>query len=63
MELDNSNDAEVPQPNLQETASALERRQGMHSFALTVVLPLACFYTLYLAEGFFAPLVLAIVFN
>ena len=35
----------------------------MRSFALTGLLLLACFYTLFLAEEFFAPLVLAIVFN
>lgn len=61
--LDESNDTEVQQPSLQETANALEKRQGVRSIALTGLLLLACFYTLYVAEGFFAPLVLAIVFN
>jgi predicted PurR-regulated permease PerM len=61
--LEESNETEVTQPNLRETASLLERRQGLRSFALTGLLLLACFYTLFLAEGFFAPLVLAIVFN
>ena len=61
--LDESNDTEVQEPSLQETANALEKRQGVRSIALTGLLLLACFYTLYLAEGFFAPLVLAIVFN
>jgi predicted PurR-regulated permease PerM len=61
--LDESNDTEVQEPSLQETANALEQRQGVRSVALTGLLLLACFYTLYLAEGFFAPLVLAIVFN
>ncbi len=63
MGLDDGTETEVRQPNIQETVSALERRQGMRSFALTGLLLLACFYTLYLAEGFFAPLVLAILFN
>jgi predicted PurR-regulated permease PerM len=61
--LDESNDTEVQKPSLQETANALEQRQGVRSLALTGLLLLACFYTLYLAEEFFAPLVLAIVFN
>jgi predicted PurR-regulated permease PerM len=61
--LDDGNETEIQQPDLQETVSALARRQGMRSFALTALLLLACFYTLYLAEGFFAPLVLAVVFN
>jgi len=61
--LDESTDAEVQQPSIQETANALEKGQGVRSVALTGLLLLACFYTLYLAEGFFAPLVLAIVFN
>ncbi len=61
--LNESNDTEVQEPSLQETVNALERRQGVRSFALTGLLLLACFYTLYVAEGFFAPLVLAIVFN
>ncbi len=61
--LDESNDTEVQEPSLEETADALEKRQGVRSIALTGLLLLACFYTLYLAEGFFAPLVLAIVFN
>jgi predicted PurR-regulated permease PerM len=61
--LDDGNETEVQQPNLQETADLFERRQGMRSFALTGLLLLACFYTLFLAEGFFAPLVLAVVFN
>jgi predicted PurR-regulated permease PerM len=61
--LDEGDETEVQQPNIQETVSALEKRQGMRSFALTALLLLACFYTLYLAEGFFAPVVLAIVFN
>jgi predicted PurR-regulated permease PerM len=61
--LDESNDTEVQEPSLQETANALEKRQGVRSFALTGLLLLACFYTLYVAEEFFAPLVLAIVFN
>ena len=61
--LDDGNETEVQQPDLQETVGALEKRQGMSSFALTALLLLACFYTLYLAEGFFAPLVLAIVLN
>ena len=61
--LEERNETEVQQPNLQETVSAFERRQGWRSFALTGLLLLACFYTLYLAQGFFAPLVLAVVFN
>ena len=61
--LNESNDTEVQEPSLQETVNALEKRQGVRSFALTGLLLLACFYTLYVAEGFFAPLVLAIVFN
>jgi predicted PurR-regulated permease PerM len=61
--LDRGNETEVQQPDLQETVNAFERRQGMRSFALTGLLLLACFYTLYLAQGFFAPLVLAIVLN
>jgi predicted PurR-regulated permease PerM len=63
LRLDNGNETEVQQPNLRETPDLFERRQGMPSFALTGLLLLACFYTLYLAEGFFAPLVLAGVFN
>jgi predicted PurR-regulated permease PerM len=61
--LDDSNDTEVQEPSFQETVEALEKRPGVRSFALTGLLLLACFYTLYLAEGFFAPLVLATVFN
>ena len=61
--LDETDDTEVQEPSLQETANALEKRQGVRSLALTGLLLLACFYTLYLAEAFFAPLVLAIVFN
>lgn len=61
--LDDGNETEVQQPNLEETESAIERHQGAGSFALTGLLLLACFYTLFLAEEFFAPLVLAIVFN
>jgi len=61
--LEDRNETEVVQPNLRETASALEKRSGLRSLALTGLLLLACFYTIYLAQGFLAPLVLAIVFN
>jgi predicted PurR-regulated permease PerM len=61
--LEERDDTEVREPDLQETASALEQRQGLRSFALTGLLLLACLYTFYLAQGFLAPLVMAIVFN
>ena len=61
--LDEGNETVVQEPDLRETGNALEKQQGMRAFALTALLLLACFYTLYLAEGFFAPLVLAIVLN
>ena len=57
------NDTEIEQADLEKTASFFQQRPAFRSFALTALLLLACFYTLYLAERFFAPLVLAIVFN
>lgn len=62
LDLEARDETEI-QPNLQETADLIERRPGLRSVALVSLLVLACFYTLYLAQAFFAPLVLAIVFN
>ena len=61
--LEDRNDTEIEQPDLEKTATLLKRGHGLRSFALTGLLLLACFYTLFFAEGFFAPLVLAMVFN
>lgn len=63
LDLEKRDEAEIQNPNLQDTADLIERRPGMRSVALVSLLVLACFYTLYLAQAFFAPLVLAIVFN
>jgi predicted PurR-regulated permease PerM len=53
----------VERPNLEETEKALTSRPGLRSFALTGLLILAAFYTLYFASEFFIPVTLAIVFN
>ena len=57
------NESEVHPPNLEDTVRLLEQRRIWLSFTLTALLILGCVYTLYFAEGFFAPVFLAVVFN
>ena len=61
--LEDGDETEVKQPNLEQTGRALERGRVWQSFALTALLILACLYSLYFAEVFLAPVVLALVFN
>jgi len=61
--IEERDETAVEQPNLEETAKALENRPGIRSFALTGLFILAVFYTLYFAREFFIPATLAIVFN
>lgn len=56
-------EAQVRQPDIEATAAALDRGRTWPTLTLTALLVLACLYTLYLAKGFLAPVVLAIVFN
>ena len=55
---------EVPEktPDLQEPP-ARSGRARIQSFALTGLLILGCFYTLFFARDFFLPVILALVFN
>jgi len=53
---------EIQEPNIEET-TALEQRPVWRSFALTALLLLACFFTLYVAKDALAPLVLAVLLN
>jgi len=59
----NDSEAADRRPDIAATAEALEQNRGGTSFVLTALLVLACLYTLYLAKGFLAPVVLAVVFN
>jgi predicted PurR-regulated permease PerM len=44
-------------------ATLVPGREGLRSLALTGILALGCFYTLYLAREFFVPVILAVVFS
>jgi len=57
------NQAQAHPPDLETTADALNQGKAWPTLTLTALLVLACLYTLYLAKGFLAPVVLAIVFN
>jgi len=60
----NDTEAVSRPPDIAATTEALEQNSGAWtSFVLTALLVLACFYTLYLAKAFLAPVVLAVVFN
>ncbi len=61
--LEESNETEVQHPDLVKTAHLLQNRRSVRSAALTGLFLLACFYTLFLAQEFFIPVMLAIVFN
>ncbi len=50
-------------PDLTETARMFEGSMGIRSIALTGLLILACFYTLYFGREFFLPIMLAFVFT
>ena len=50
-------------PDLTETARLFEGSMGICSIALTGLLILACFYTLYFGREFFLPIMLAFVFT
>ena len=55
-------DQEPQQLNIDRTAS-LPARVGVRALALTGLFVLGCFYTLYFAQDFFIPIVLALVFS
>lgn len=61
--LEDRNETQVDQPNLEQTAKAMETQPVIRSVALTGLFVLAAFYTLYFAREFFIPVTLAIVFN
>lgn len=53
----------VEQPNLDTLEAVFRRKLGVRSFALTMLLALALFYTLYFAKDFFLPITGAIVLS
>ena len=61
--LDEANATEVANPDIEKTANLLQSRRSIRSLALTGLFVLACFYTLYFAQEFFVPVMLAVVFN
>jgi predicted PurR-regulated permease PerM len=61
--LEEGNETEVQHPDIEKTAHLLQDRRSVRSVALTGLFLLACFYTLFLAQEFFIPVMLAIVFN
>lgn len=56
-------DDERPRPNLQRLGDAMQGPFGIRSLALTGLLILAAFYTLYFGRAFFLPIVLAMLLN
>ncbi len=56
-------DDERPRPNLQKLGDAMQGPFGIRSLALTGLLILAAFYTLYFGRTFFLPIVLAMLLN
>jgi predicted PurR-regulated permease PerM len=54
---------ERPRPNLQKLRDALQGPFGIRSLALTGLLVLSAFYTLYFARAFFLPIVLALLLS
>jgi predicted PurR-regulated permease PerM len=61
--IDDNNETEVQHLDIEKTANLLQQRRSVRSVALTGLMLLACFYTLFLAQEFFIPVMLAIVFN
>ena len=61
--LEERDETEIKQPDIEKTRRALGKGRGWQAFALTALLILACVYSLYFAEAFLAPVVLAVVFN
>lgn len=61
--VEDRDETAVEQPNIEETARALHNKRSIRSVALTGLFTLALFYTLYVAQEFFIPVTLAIVFN
>src|SRR5436309_600589 len=53
---------ERPRPDIRSLRDLLQGPFGIRSVALTGLFILAAFYTLYLARGFFLPIVLALLF-
>ena len=60
---DSSASEPVEHPDLGKTEEALFERIEFRSLAITGLFILALFYTLYFAQAFFLPIVLAILFN
>ncbi len=56
-------EAESRPPDIEATAEALDQSRAWPGFALAGLLILACFYTLYVAKPFLAPVILALVFT
>lgn len=54
---------ELPRPNLKKLRDAFQGPFGVRSLALTGLLILATFYTLYFGRAFFLPIVLALLLN
>jgi len=54
---------ERPRPNLKKLRDSLQGPFGIRSLALTGLLILAAFYTLYFGRAFFLPIVLALLLN
>ncbi|HEX6862715.1 MAG TPA: AI-2E family transporter [Thermoanaerobaculia bacterium] len=54
---------ERPRPNLKKLRDSLQGPFGIRSLALTGLLVLATFYTLYFGRAFFLPIVLALLLN
>jgi predicted PurR-regulated permease PerM len=54
---------ERPRPNLKKLRDALQGPFGIRSLALTGLLVLSAFYTLYFARAFFLPIVLALLLS
>lgn len=58
-----ADDEERPQPNIKKLRDLLAGPFDVRSLALTALLVLATFYTLYLARSFFLPIILAVLFS
>jgi predicted PurR-regulated permease PerM len=56
-------EGELPRPNLKKLRDILQGPLGIRSLALTGLLVLAAFYTLYFARAFFLPIVLALLLS
>ena len=54
---------ERPRPNLKRLRDSMQGPFGVRSLALTGLLVLATFYTLYFGRAFFLPIVLALLLN